>query len=110
MGIRIERINSLIQEELSQLIREEIPPDQYGWISITGVKTAPDLSEAHVFITVFPEHLEGKALEKLNKMGGYLRRYLSKRIRAKTVPRLRFEIDNLTKLVEKGVIEPPEVG
>jgi ribosome-binding factor A len=108
MGVRIERINSLIQEELSKLIREELPTDQYGWISVTNVKTAPDLSEAHVFVTVFPEHLEQKTVEKLNRMSGYFRKYLSKRIRAKTVPRLRFEIDTFTKLVERGVIKPPE--
>ena len=106
MGIRLERINQLIKEEISNLLREELSPDEYGWISITTVKTAPDLSEAHVFITVFPEHLEDKAVEKLNRMAGYIRKYLSKRIRAKTVPKLRFELDTYTKMVEKGIIEP----
>ena len=108
MGIRLERFNRLIQEEISELIREELPSDQYGWVSVTMVKTSPDLSEAHVFITVFPEHLEEKTLQKLNQMAGYIRKYLSRRVRAKTVPRLRFEIDNYTKLVEKGVINPSE--
>jgi len=108
MGIRLERFNRLIQEEISELIREELPSDQYGWVSVTMVKTSPDLSEAHVFITVFPEHLEEKTLQKLNQMAGYIRKYLSRRVRAKTVPRLRFEIDNYTKLVERGVIDPSE--
>ena len=108
MGVRLERINQLIKEEISNLLREELSPDEYGWISITTVKTAPDLSEAHVFITVFPEHLEDKTVEKLNRMAGYIRKYLSKRIRAKTVPKLKFELDTYTKMVEKGIIEPSQ--
>ena len=110
MGVRLERINQLIKEEISNLLREELPPEEYGWVSVTNVKTSPDLSEAHVFVTVFPEHLEQKTLEKLNKMAGYVRKFLSKRIRSKTVPRLRFEIDTFTKMVERGIIEPPKEG
>jgi ribosome-binding factor A len=108
MGYRIERINEQIREEISNILREELNPNEYGWISITSVKTSKDLKDAVVFVTVFPEQLEKKTLEKLQKMAGYLRKQLSKRIRAKTVPKLRFELDNLTKLVEKGVIKPPE--
>ncbi len=108
MGIRLERINSLIREELASLIRDELSPEEFGWISITSVRTAPDLSEAHVFITVFPEHLEEKAIERLNKLSGRFRKHLSRRIRAKTVPKLRFERDTLTRLMERGLIEPPE--
>jgi len=108
MGYRIERINEQIKEEIANILREELLPNEYGWVSITSVKTSKDLKDAVVFVTVFPEQLEHKTLEKLQKMSGYLRKQLSKRIRAKTVPKLRFEIDNLTKMVEKGVIEPPE--
>jgi ribosome-binding factor A len=108
MGYRIERINEQIREEISNILREELNPNEYGWISITSVKTSKDLKDAVVFVTVFPEQLEKKTLEKLQKMAGYLRKQLSKRIRAKTVPKLRFELDNLTKLVERGVIKPPE--
>lgn len=89
-------------------MRERLDTDRYGWIGVTGVKLSKDLKDAVVFVTVFPEHLEEKTLEKLNSMGGYIRKYLSKRIRAKTVPKVRFEIDTLTKMVEKGVIKPPE--
>ena len=108
MGYRIERINEQIKEEIANILREELNPNEYGWIGITSVKTSKDLRDAVIFITVFPEQLEKKALEKLQKMAGYFRKQLSKRIRAKTVPKLRFEIDNLTKLVERGVIKPPE--
>jgi len=107
MGIRLERFAEAVKEELSNLLREEIDPNEYGWISITAVKVSKDLKEAHVLVTVFPEHLEEKALKKLSLMAGYMRKYLSKRIRSKTVPKLRFEVDNLTKLVERGVIKPP---
>ena len=110
MGIRLERLAHTLQEEISNLLREELDPNTYGWVSVTGVKLSKDLKDAVVFVTVFPEHLEGKALEKLQKMSGYIRKHLAGRVRAKTVPKVRFEIDNLTKLVERGVIEPPKGG
>ena len=107
MGIRLERVAQAVKEELSQLIQNSLDPQEVGWISVTAVKLSKDLREGVVFVTVFPEHLEKKALERLNQMGGYFRKYLSKRLRTKTVPKLRFESDTLTKMVERGIIEPP---
>jgi len=107
MGYRIDRINEQIRKEISNILREELNSADYGWVSVTAVKTSNDLKDAVVFITVFPEQLEEKALEKLQKMAGFLRKHLSKKIRAKTVPKLRFEVDNLTKLVERGIIKNP---
>ncbi len=108
MSKRLQRVESRIREEVATLIRENLDTERFGWISVTGVKVAPDLSEARVFVTVFPEHLEGRALEKLNSSAGFFRKVLSKSLKTKTVPRLRFEIDTLTKLVESGKIKPPE--
>ena len=108
MGIRLERLSEIIREEVSKLVQNELNPEEFGWIGITAVKLSKDLKEGVVFVTVFPEQKERKALEKLNSMSGYIRKLLSKRIRAKTVPKLRFEADTLTKLVERGIIEPPK--
>jgi ribosome-binding factor A len=107
MGIRLERIARAIQEEVSSLIRENLDPSQWGWISVTAVKVSKDLKDSVVFVTVFPEEKEKKALEKLNSMAGFVRKHLSQRLDTKTVPKVRFEIDSLTKLVEKGKLNPP---
>jgi len=48
-------------------------------------------------------------LERLNSLGGVIRKHLARRLDTKTVPKLKFEIDTLTKLVEKGKLNPPEV-
>ena len=108
MSKRLQRVESRIKEEVASLIRENLDTDRFGWVSVTGVKVAPDLSEARVFITVFPEYLEEKTLEKLNASAGFFRKVLSKSLKTKTVPRLRFEVDTLTKLVESGKVKPPE--
>jgi len=107
MGIRLERLSRAIEEEVASLLRNELDPDTYGWISITGIKLSKDLKNAVLFVSVFPEHKEEKTLKKLNSLAGYIRKHLAKRIRAKTVPQVRFEIDTLTKMVERGTIEPP---
>ena len=107
MGIRLERIARAIQEEVSSLIRENLDPSQWGLISVTAVKVSKDLKDAVVFVTVFPEEREKMALEKLNSLGGFVRKHLARRLSTKTVPKVRFEIDSLTKLVEKGKMNPP---
>ncbi len=52
MSHRVERVNSLIRQELSELLRREIKdPRLSGMISITQVETAPDLKFAKVFVS-----------------------------------------------------------
>jgi len=108
MGYRLERLARAVEEEVAALLREHLDPDTYGWVSITGVKLSKDLKNAVLFVSVFPEHKGEKALEKLNSMGGFIRKQLAKRIRAKTVPQVRFEFDTFTKGVRMGLIEPPK--
>ncbi|HID79013.1 MAG TPA: 30S ribosome-binding factor RbfA [Aquifex aeolicus] len=109
MGIRLERLSKAIQEEISSLLRDKLDPSEWGWISVTAVKLSKDLRDAVVFITVFPEGKEKRALERLNSLGGVIRKHLARRLDTKTVPKLKFEIDTLTKLVEKGKLNPPEM-
>ena len=53
MSRRVDRINGLLREELSQLISRQIKdPRLGGVVTITQVKTSSDLRNAQVYVSV----------------------------------------------------------
>ena len=52
MNDRINRINELIQQQLSQIIAQELELPNECLITITRVKTSPDIKNSKIFITV----------------------------------------------------------
>ena len=52
MGHRIERVNSLIRQEISELLRHQVKdPRLSNLIAVTNVSTSPDLRHAKIFIS-----------------------------------------------------------
>ncbi len=96
---RLERINRLIQKELSDIIFENIDKTKDNFITITNVVTKPDLSSATIYISALKD--EDLILENLNKRSPYLRALLGKRIRLRKIPNLKFEKDFTQQFYEK---------
>lgn len=100
---RIQKINSLIKKELSQIILKEIDFPQDSLVTLTRVETTQDLREANVWISTMPEKNSKRALKVLNKNIYILQQRLGKRLRMKPVPRIKFLEEK--KTVEAGRIE-----
>ncbi len=97
---RPRRIGELIRRELVELIGRELGDPRVSRLTITSVDVAPDLSHAKVFFTQLKGATTGAGTSKvLNQAAGFLRRALSRRLRLRTVPELRFQYD---VSVEKG--------
>ena len=92
---RILRLNDAIREELAELLRREMrDPRLATLISITEVDTSPDLSLAHVYVSVLGSDEEtNEALRALRHAAGYLKRELGDRLRLRRVPNLDFRLD-----------------
>jgi ribosome-binding factor A len=101
MPHRVERINHLFRQEISDLIQREIKdPRLGGLISVTEVTVSPDLTFAKVFISCLGTEEEKKqTLKILNAASGFMRRELLKRTTLRHIPELRFEWDTS---IEKG--------
>jgi len=91
---RLEKVNSQIKKEIMQIIQKEVDDPCMELVSITKVKTTPDLKEAHIYFSVFREEDTEKVLKILNRMRNYLRRLLGKRMRIKVLPSLKFSPDD----------------
>jgi ribosome-binding factor A len=96
MPRRIDRINELLRQEISQLLARQIKdPRLNGVISITQVKTTNDLRNARVSISVMGDPTaKQNALEGIQSAATYLRRELRDRLAMKHVPFLSFAVDN----------------
>ncbi len=49
---RLKRVNCLLQNEISAIMRENVKDPRVGFTSVTEVVTAPDLRTARVYISV----------------------------------------------------------
>jgi ribosome-binding factor A len=101
MAYHIERVNTLIRREISELIQHELrDPRLDEFIAVTEVDTSPDLQFAKVFVSSMSgQQEEQRILGILNSAAGFLRTELSKTTRLRRVPELHFHWDNS---IERG--------
>lgn len=113
---RTQRVGEQIQRDLAQLIQQEVKDPRLGLVTVNDVKISKDLSYADVYVTVMGKG-EGRAqvetsLKILNRAAGFLRGRLSKAIKLRAMPQLRFHYDAsvvrgsyLSSLIDKAVSE-----
>lgn len=110
---RTDRVAEMIQRKLAQIIPQEVKdPRLKGFVTVSAVKVAADLSHAKVYFTVL--HDDKKlAGSILNAAASYLRSALARSITLRTVPQLHFVYDEsieygeqLSRLIDK--VNPPE--
>ena len=100
MTRRTERLNDLIREELSELIRRQVKDPRLGcFLTVTQVDTSPDLRYAKVFISVMgTEEEKGQAMEGLASASRFLYRELRGRLSLRRMPQLSFHKDDSIEL------------
>lgn len=95
MSYRIERVNQLIRQEISDLLLRQIKDPRLGnFLSVNAVETAADLKHAKVYVSCICTEEEKEIISTLESASGYLHKELSKRIRMRYVPSLSFYWDN----------------
>lgn len=97
MSRRTERINALLQEEISELLRRQVMDPRLASlvVSVTGVDVSPDLRQAKVFVSVMgSEEEQAEAFRALHAASAFLRRELHKRLELRRIPDLLFRRDD----------------
>ncbi len=95
--IRKQKINSLLRNIISDMIvRGEIKdPRVNSMISITRIKLAKDNSSATVWISGYmPFEEVEKSAQALNHGRGFIQRFVGKRLKLRTTPKLTFIADS----------------
>ncbi len=98
---RKARFESLLKEEISNIISREVKNPNVGLVTITRVEVTPDYTKAKVYFRVIPEEKEEETLKALTNSAGFIRHLLKKSIRARIIPSLEFKIDKELKVWER---------
>jgi len=96
MGIkRTDRLNSLIKEVLSEVIRREVKnPHVNELITVTHVEVTPDLHHAKVYVSVIGTDAQKKeTLQALQSAAGFIAVNASKKVTMRYFPALTFKLD-----------------
>src|ERR1700756_3432666 len=93
-GGRMRRVDEAMRAVLSDAIAKDLHDPRVGFITVTGVKTSPDLRHARVFVSVLGDDAERQAsLDGLQAAHGFLQARVAQSLRLKHTPALTFEYD-----------------
>lgn len=95
MSHRIERVNSLLRQVISEVIHRELRnPDLAPHITVSSVETAKDLANANVTISIIGTDQErARSIKILNQAAGFISSKASKEVSLRQFPKLHFKLD-----------------
>ncbi|MFP6655978.1 MAG: 30S ribosome-binding factor RbfA [Myxococcota bacterium] len=119
-SVRIRRVAEQIRGELSEILREEVRDPRLKLVTITRVKLASDLGAATIFYSPLGEDPSRERATELadamTAVTGFVRRSLSKRVKLRHTPSLRFILDDsiaegsqMLSLIRSLDVRPEEV-
>lgn len=98
---RMRRVDEAMRAVLSDAIATDLKDPRVGFVTVTGVKTSPDLRHARVYVSVLgDEPTRAAGLEGLRSAHGFLQRRLAAELTLKHTPTLTFEYDDT---VDRGM-------
>ena len=92
--MRLERIASVIKDEIAKALLKSVHDKRIGFVSITDVIVSPDLSYAKVFYSVFGTPSEKKKThDGLESAKKFIQSQVAKAMTSKVTPKLHFVED-----------------
>jgi ribosome-binding factor A len=91
----MRRVDEAVREVLGDAVNRDLKDPRVGFVTVTEVRTSPDLRQARVFVSVFGKPEEQVAtLEGLASAHGLLQARLARELRLKRTPTLEFQLDD----------------
>lgn len=91
----MRRVDEAMREVLSGVVTRELKDPRVGFVTVTDVKTSPDLRHARVFVSVLgDEAVREASLEGLRSAHGFLQARLAASLRMRHTPQLDFRYDD----------------
>ncbi len=107
---RRRRVEHLMQRALAQIITREMDDPFLGMPTISAVEVSRDFSYARVYVSLFNSPDEAEGLAHLRKRAGRLRHRLGQVLDLRSLPELRFQLDEtiergqrLSRLIDEAV-------
>lgn len=101
MSVRMEKVSSVIKQEISKIISREYSSKEYGFITVTDVKMSADLKIAKIYISIFDKsEVRERTMKMLESEKGHIRSLIGSHVHLKFTPSLQFYIDETLDRVE----------
>ena len=92
--LRVEKLQELMKQEISQIILQELKDPRIGFVTVTQVAVTGDLREAKVYVSLMGNEKQVEDCWKgLQSSLGYIRREIGQRIRLRFTPEISFALD-----------------
>jgi ribosome-binding factor A len=119
MTARTDRLDAQLREEIGAILAREVADPRIGFVTVTAVQTAPDLSHARVWVSIIGTSAERtETLRALRGAMRFVRRELGQRLALRRIPVLHVRLDDaaergtrMMKLIdelEAGTYSPTE--
>lgn len=101
-GTRLQKIERLVQKELSEIFRAETAKTHGTLVTVSHVRISPDLSVARVHLSVFPSEQGAQIVQNINEQEKTVRFNLAARVRyqLRKCPELTFYLDDSLDYIE----------
>ncbi len=94
MVLKKDKVNGIIQRELTSILQTEVKDPKIGFCTITAVDVTNDLSIAKIYVTFLGKNYKKKdGMQALNRSKGFIRSLLAKKLTIRRVPELVFVLD-----------------
>jgi len=91
--VKLERINSQMIKELSEIIYLDIKDEMLKKATITAAKITPDFSSAKIYYTYLGDYDREEFQKEITNAAPFLRHKLSERMDLRHTPELHFTYD-----------------
>ena len=98
----MRRVDEAVREVLSDAVAKDLKDPRVGFVTVTDVRTSPDLRHARVYVSVLgtPEEREA-SLAGLRSAHGYLQGRVGGELRLKHTPQLEFHYDDTAERAQR---------
>ena len=91
---RMRRVDEAVREVLGDALAKDLKDPRIGFVTVTDVKTSPDLRHARVYVSVLGTADEqNDTISGLKSAHGFLQRKVAAELRLKNTPELDFFLD-----------------
>jgi ribosome-binding factor A len=109
-GGRMRRVDEAVRAVLSDAITTDLQDPRVGFVTVTAVKTSPDLRHARVYVSVLgDDEARVQTLDGLRSAHGFLQGRVAAELSLKHTPALTFEYDEsidrgmrISRLIDDG--------
>ena len=107
---RMRRVDEAVRAVLSDAISKDLKDPRVGFVTVTAVKTSPDLRHARVYVSVLGDaQTRTNTLAGLRSAHGFLQGRVADELSLKRTPMLTFEYDEsidrgmrISRLIDQG--------